>query len=501
MSSNKIIAKNTLFLYFRTLFTLGIGLYTSRIVLDVLGVLDYGIYSIVGGVVGVFSFMHAALSGTTTRFLNISKVDDIQKLKTVFNTSIILHFCLAIFILILAETIGLWLFYNKLVIPENRIDIAFWVYQVSVVSILFTIMQIPYDAIIIAHEKMNIYAYLSILESFLKLVIAVGISFISLDRLLWYAILILILSISIRLVYQLYCRRNFEESRFNFIFNKEVFKQMISFFSWDLYGNMCLVFRLQGTNILLNMFFGPIVNASVAIVGQFQGGLMSLSSNFTLAAKPQMIQSYAGKDYERVFLLLKQGTKLSFYLVMIFSIPLSFNSKFILELWLNEVPPYADQFLQLSLIASVLSVSFSLFNPIIHATGKVFLNSFVTGTIYLLSLLIIYVLFKYGFSPVTPYYVIFFIVLLVGVTNLFIVQKYLPEFNAMSFVKTVLIKMYFIYILLIGLGFLQSIYLPIHPILSMFILFILSCGIVLIFGLTKKERYRTSNILKEKLSQ
>ena len=499
MSSNKTIAKNTLFLYFRTLFTLGIGLYTSRLVLDVLGVVDYGIYSIVGGVVGILSFMHAALSGATTRFLNISKVGDVERLKTVFNTSIILHLCLATVIFILAETLGLWLFYNKLVVPENRIGIAFWVYQISVVSIIFSIMQIPYNAAIIAHEKMSIFAYFSVLEAFLKLVVIIVISFISLDKLLWYAILILVLSIGIRLIYQVYCRRNFEECKFNFLFDKDVFKEMFSFFGWDLYGNMCVVFRIQGTNIFLNMFFGPVVNASVAIVGQLQGGLMSLSSNVTLAAKPQMIQSYAGNNYDRLFVLLKQVTKLSFYLVMVVSIPLSFNSSFILELWLNEVPPYANQFLQLSLLASVLSISFQLLIPVIHATGKMFLISFVTGSIYLLSLPIIYLFFKYDFDPVIPYYINFFVVLLAGFTNLFIVQKYILEFNAIVFLKTVLIKMYFIFISLISIGFLQSIYFPLHPVLSMLTLFIVSCGTVLVFGLAKNEKDMAINILKEKL--
>jgi len=490
-----------LFLYFRTLFKLGIGLYTSRLVLDILGVVDYGIYSIVGGVVGVLSFMHVALGGATTRFLNISKIGDIKNLRIVFNTSIILHFCLAVVILILAETLGLWFFYNKLVIPADRIDIGFWVYQVSVASILFTIMQIPYDAAMIANEKMSIYAYFSILESFLKLVVIIVVSFISLDKLLWYAILILILSIGIRLIYQVYCRRNFEECKFIFLFDKEVFKKMFSFFGWDLYGNMCVVFRIQGTNVLTNVFFGPVINASVAIVGQLQGGLMSLSSNFTLAAKPQMIQSYAGKDYDRLFVLLKQVTKLSFYLILVFSIPLAFNAKFILELWLKEVPPYADLFLQLSLLASILSVSFQLLIPIIHAIGKMFLISIVTGSIYLLSLPTVYLFFENGFGSEIPYYIGFFVVIFTGLTNLFIVQKYISEFNAATFIKTVLLKMYFIYTILIGIGFLQITYLTIHPILSMLTLFIISCGTVLFFGLTKEEKTSAINILKEKLGK
>lgn len=501
MSTNTTIAKNTLFLYFRMLFTLGIGLYTSRLVLDVLGVVDYGIYNIVGGVVGILSFMHVALSGATTRFLNITKVSDATNLKAVFNTSIILHFCLAVVVLLLAETIGIWLFYNKLVIPADRVDIAFWVYQISIISILFTIMQIPYDAAMIAHEKMNIYAYLSILEAALKMVVVIIVSFLSLDKLLWYAILILVLSIGIRLVYQMYCRRHFEECKFSFLFDKNIFRQMFSFFGWDLYGNMCVVFRLQGTNVFQNMFFGPLVNASVAIVSQAQGGLMSLSSNFTLAAKPQMIQSYAKHDYERLIILLQKGTKLAFYLVMVFAIPLAFNSKFILELWLKEVPPYAEQFLQLSLLSTVMSVSFALLNPVIHATGKMFLISFVTGSVYLLALPVIYVLFRYGFSPVTPYYLSFLIVVLTGFINLLVVQKYISIFSAINFIKIVLLKMYVIFFMLIFLGVLQQIYAPIHPFLSLCLLFITSCLTVFLLGLTKNERHNVSNIIKEKFKR
>lgn len=483
------------------LFTLGIGLYTSRLVLDVLGVVDYGIYNIVGGVVGILSFMHAALSGATTRFLNVSKVNDSKNLKKVFNTSIILHFCIAVVVLILSETIGLWLFYNKLVIPADRHDIAFWVYQISIVSILFTIMQIPYNAAMIAHEKMNVYAYLSILEAFLKLGIVVIVSFLSFDKLLWYAILILVLSIGIRLVYQTYCRRHFEECKFNFLFDKTIFKHMFSFFSWDLYGNMCVVFRLQGTNIFQNMFFGPVVNASVAIVSQAQGGLMSLSSNFTLAAKPQMIQSYAKHDYDRLFVLLKQGTKLAFYLVMVCAVPLAFNAKFILELWLKEVPPYAEQFLQLSLLSTVLSVSFSLLNPIIHAIGKMFLISFITGSVYLLALPVIYILFSYGFGPVAPYYLSFLIVLLAGFINLLILQKYITLFSAFTFIKTVLFKMYVIFFMLILLGVLQQVYVPIHPFLSLCVLFFSSCFTAFFLGLTKSERQTVFNIINEKLKR
>ena len=499
-SSNKRIAKNTLFLYFRLLFTLAIGLYTSRLVLQVLGVEDYGIYNVVGGVVAIFSFLQGALSGATTRFLNISMVEDLKKLKAVFNTALIMHFVLALLVFILAETIGLWLVYNKLTIPDNRFDVALIVYQFSIVSIMITIIQIPFDATIIAHEKMNVYAYLSILQAVLRLSIIFVVKYLPYDRLLVYAFLILIVSIITRLLSQIYCRRNFMETHFSFLFDKKIFKRMVSFFGWDLYGNMSVVLKLQGVNILQNVFFGPIINASVAIVNQAQGGLTSLSSNFTLAVKPQMIQSYSRSDYDRMYTLLGQGTRLSFYLMLIVSLPFVFYSEYILRIWLGEVPKYADVFLKLSLLSSILGVSFSLLGIIIHATGRMFRISIITGSIHLLSLPASYLLFKIGYNPIAPYYLNFIVTVLAGITNLYIVQNYVPYFRVSRFFKDILFLLYTVYTASLIGGYLIISNINLHPIIEMLTIVVFTFLCVIFIGITEKERRFLIKTVKRRIN-
>lgn len=478
--------------------SLGIGLYTSRVVLKVLGVEDFGIYSIVGGIVAIFSFLHGALSGTTTRFLNMAMVEDFAVSKRVFSTALIIHIILCIVILILAETVGLWFLYNKLNIPNGRFEVSFWVYQISVVSILFTVMQIPYDAVIIAREKMNVFAYVSILESLLKLGVIYLVSFSSVDKLLSYSILILIVAILVRMIAQQYCKRNFKETTFQLLFDRDIFKKMLSFFGWDLYGNMGLVIKLQGVNIIQNMFFGPIINASIAISSQLEGGIVALGYNFSLSAKPQIIQSFARKDYERIRVLLSQGTRLSFYFILLIALPLSFNTKFLLQLWLGEVPKYADVFLQLSLLSVILSISFSLLYPIIHATGKMALFNLITGSLYLVSLPISYVLLKLYMNPILPYYLNFFIIALSGVSNLFFINRYVPELKIFDFIKRTMIIMYSHFVILFLIFYFVIKKLEIYPLFEILISFFVILIFIYVFVLKVKDRQK---ILKNILSK
>ncbi|WP_218689535.1 hypothetical protein [Psychrobacter sp. BF1] len=495
-SSNKLIAKNALFLYFRLLFTLSIGLYASRLILNILGVVDYGIYNVVGGVVALFAFLQASLSGATTRFLNIHMLNGIEQLKIVFNTALIMHFILAIVILIFSETLGLWLVVNKLSIPENRMTVSIIVYQLSVVSVIVSILQIPYDAAIIANEKMNIYASFSILKAIFNLILIFFVRYLPYDKLFVYAILILIVSIIVLILVQLYCRNFFLETKFAFLFDRKIFKDMTSFFGWDLYGNMSVVLKIQGVNIIQNIFFGPVINASVAIVSQAQSGLSTLGSNLALAATPQMIQCYSKNDINRMFLLLSQGTRLAFYLVLIVSLPLVFYPKYILGLWLGTVPYYADSFLSLSLLSSIISISFLLLNPIIHATGKMFRISFITGSIYLVSLPLTYMLFKYGFSPMAPYYLNFVIVILAGITNLYIVQKYIPQFKVSIFFRKVLFRMYMVFFCSSLAAYVISNNFKLYPIFSMLIIVFFIFILILSIGINKTERKYLLNLIR-----
>lgn len=487
-TSNRRIAKNALFLYFRLLFTISIGLYTSRLVLNTLGIVDYGIYNVVGGVVAIFAFLQGALSGSTTRFLNVYMVEDVEKLKTVFNTALIIHGMLAVIVTILAETAGLWFVINKLTIPQDRMYMSLFVYQFSVFSTVMMIIKIPYDATMIAHEKMKFYALFSIFQAILNLIIIFIVKYLSYDKLFIYGGLVLVVSTTITILVKKYCNKVFSESQFNFLFDKKIFKEMLSFFGWDLYGNMSVVLRIQGGNIIQNIFFGPIVNASVAIVNQAQNGLLALGSNLVLAVKPQIIQSYSRKEFDRMFDLLNKGTRLGFYLILVVSLPLTFYSKYILELWLGQLPIYADRFLTLSLLSSIIGMSFSLLNPIIHATGRMFSISFITGSIYLIYLPVLYLCLKGGYNPVSAYYLNFAIVIIAGFVNLYIVQKYIPQFRITDFLNKILLRLYLIFLIAYFAGYMVQQNTNLHPIISILIIAFVTIIIIIIIGVNKVER-------------
>lgn len=276
-----------------------VSLYTSRVILNTLGVEDYGIYNVVGGVVSMFAFFNSAMSSATQRFLSfeIGKGDFVQLRKT-FNATQIIHIGIAVLILILAETVGLWFVKTYLVIPVERMDAAIWVYHFSVLSFMVSIIQVPYNATIIAHERMNVYAYVSIIEVSLKLLIVFMLTWITYDKLILYGILHFGVVFLVASLYRIYTRRNFEESKFEVVKDKDLYKSLISFSGWSLFGNIAVMLRGQGVNILLNMFFGPAVNAARGIAYQVQGALFGFVTNFQMAIKPQIIKSYAIEDLQ-----------------------------------------------------------------------------------------------------------------------------------------------------------------------------------------------------------
>ena len=499
MSSNKTILKNSLFLYFRLFFTLGIGLYTSRIVINVLGVEDFGIYNLVGGFVALFAFLQGALGGATSRFLNVAMTKSIYGTKITFNTAIILHLILAILVLLLSETVGLWFFYNKLNIPSTKVNIAFWVYQMSIFTTILTIIQIPYNALIIAKERMKIFAYFSITEAVIKLGIIFIVGILDDGRLLYYAFFMLLLSVISRLSYQIYCSRNFPESKFKFLFDKKSFKQMSTFFGWDLYGNLSVIAKIQGTNVLQNMFFGATVNASIAIASQLQGGISSLGSNFTLASRPQLIKSYANKDFVRLNEILFQGTRLGFYFLLLISLPLAINSEYIIQIWLGQQPKYAADFLQLTLLSGILSIVFTLVIPLIHATGKMFLISFLTGTVYLISLPITFLFFKLNYSPIFPYFLNFIVIIVSGLCNIWIVNQLIPEIKIYQFFKRIVIKLIFHLIVITTFIYFLKFQLNVKPIYSLILTAVLVLIFILLVGINKEERSLLISKIKSKL--
>ena len=349
--NNKRIAKNTLFLYIRMFFTMGVSLFTSRVVLNTLGIHDYGIYSIVGGIVTLFSFFNSAMTSATQRFLafDIGK-NDLRQLKKTFNATLNIHIAISILVLLLAETFGLWFVNNKLNLPIDRLVAVNWVYQFSVFTSLLGIIQVPYDALIVAREKMAIYAYMSFIEVFLKLIIVYLLAVFYYDKLILYSGLLFLVSFIVRMGHKQYCKKYYEESKYQFFFDKALYKSLLSYSGWNLFGNIAAVARGQGANILLNLFFGTVLNAAYGISMQVQVSVQAFVLNFQMAVNPQIIKQFAAGNREQCFNLIFQSAKFSYFLIFIIACPIIYNIDFILELWLITPPKYTSVFVVLSII-------------------------------------------------------------------------------------------------------------------------------------------------------
>lgn len=502
MSTNKVIAKNTLFLYFRMILLLVIGLYTSRVVLQTLGVSDYGLYSVVGGVVAMMGFMHSTLSGATTRFLNVEMAQGTEESKRkIFSTSVFIHLGLCVVLLILGETAGLWFVMHKLNIPEGRYAAAMIVYQISILAVLFTVMQIPYDAAIIAHEKMNIYAYLSLFDAAGKLLIVFLIQVLPWDRLVMYALFTLLISIISRMIAQIYCRRKFPETTFLYRFDKKMFREIMGFFGWDLFGNFSLMLKNQGTNILQNLFFGTKVNAAVSLDNTLYFTLNGFYSNFILALKPQIIQSYANKNYERMYMLLFAGAKFSFFLLSIIVLPLLFDLDFFLKLWLKTIPDFLSSFFKISLVISLLSAQNPLLSLLIQASGNNRRINVLTSFLFLIVFPVNYLLFKIGYGPITSYLISLLITIVFSIVILFNIRENFKEFNILYFVFGIIFKNWLIFFIAYFSPFLIGYFFS--GLLSFWFYKSFIGIIILLFlfwtvGISKKEKSFLLNLLKIK---
>lgn len=407
-SANKRIAKNTLVLYVRMLFTMGISLFTSRVVLQTLGVEDYGISSVVGGVISMFTFINAAMVSSTQRYLNFELVrGDANQLRSVFSTSLQIHALIALVIIVLSETVGLWFLNEKLVIPEARMTAAMWVYQCSILSCAVSIMSTPYNAVIVAHEKMSAFAYISILDVSLKLLVVYLLVVLPFDKLIILSILTLLVQLFIRYIYTLYCHRHFPESYFQFRFNKTLFKEMFGFAGWSFWGNLAAILYTQGLNMMLNIFFGPIVNAARGIAVQVQSAVQQFVGGFQTALNPQITKNYASNNLPQMHSLMFRSARFSFLLLFFLSLPVLMETNFILTLWLKTVPDDAVVFTQIMICISLI---YTTANPCVianQATGKVKIYQMVVGGILLLILPISYVVLKLG-APAYSVFIVHF---------------------------------------------------------------------------------------------
>lgn len=396
LENNKRIAKNTLLLYFRMLLTMAVTLYTSRVILNVLGVEDFGIFNIVGGVIALLSFLNGSLSGASSRFITFSlgKGDD-REVKKLFSTILAVHLILACVILLLGETIGLWFVCNKLVIPAERMAAALWVYHASIVTAVISIISVPYNSLIIAHERMNAFAYISIVEVILKLCVVWLLVFIPQDKLVVYAILYLIVQILVCLFYTYYCSSHFKESRTKPNYDIPQMKDLFVYTGWTMNGYAAIIGYTQGVNILLNIFFGPVINAARGIAVQVQNAVMTFAQNFQIAVKPQIIKSYAASDFQYMHTLVTASSRYGFFLLLVISFPLLLYIDFFLRIWLGVVPEHTASFVRVMLFAGLLQPLNSTLVTSIHATGDIKKFQIYEGTALLTVVPISYFLLKF----------------------------------------------------------------------------------------------------------
>lgn len=403
-TNNKRIAQNTLLLYVRMLFMLVINLYTSRVVLNTLGVVDYGINNVVGGVIAMLGFLTGSLGAASSRYItyDLGK-GDMAIMKKTFGNILSIHFILATIVLIVGETLGLWFVSTQLQIPPERETAAIWVYQFSIFSSVLAVISVPYNATIIAHEKMSAFAYISIADAILKLLIVYLLVLIPYDKLIIYAILYFCIQAFDRIVYGMYCSQHFEETHTHLRYDRSLFREIFLFAVWTMNGGLAVVGYTQGLNILLNIFFGPTINAARGIAVQVQSVCQQFCNNFQMALNPQLTKSYAQGNLDNMHRLVVKSSKFSFYILFFIVLPLMFEAEFVLKLWLGTVPEYTVTFLRLILVVGLL---YTLSNPIIvsvHATGRLKKFQMIEGTMLLTIVPIAYILLK--FFEIRPEYV------------------------------------------------------------------------------------------------
>lgn len=438
-SNNKRIAKNTLLLYVRMLLTMIVSLYTSRVILLVLGVEDFGIYNVVGSIITLFAFINGGMVSATQRYITFEiGTGNKENLQKVFNASIQIHAGISLFIVLLGETIGLWFLLEKMVIPEGRMISAICVYQCSIIACVINIMSIPYNADIVAHEKMSAFAYISIVEVALKLLIVYLLILFPYDKLIVYSILTLIVQLSIRFMYARYCRRHFEESKYNHSVDKILLKEMMTFAGWSFWGNLAGVLYTQGLNIMLNIFFGPVVNAARGIAVQVQSAVQQFVSNFQMALNPQITKNYASGNLVLMHGLMFRSARFSFFMLFFLTLPVLVETEFLLTLWLKSVPDNAVIFTQIMICISLV---YTTSNPCVianQATGKVKAYQMVVGGILLLILPISYIALRLGAPAYSVFIVHFCVESIAQFSRMFMLRK-LINLSILSYMKNIYI--------------------------------------------------------------
>ena len=491
MSNTFRIAKNTLALYFRQILIMLVSLYTVRVVLATLGAEDYGIYNVVAGVVTMFGFLSGAMATASQRYFSFDLgKGDTEHLKTTFSVTFQIYLLIIAVVVLIAETFGLWFVNHKLVIPAERITAANWIYQAAIVSFVLTLVTTPYMASIIAHENMKVYAYVSIVEAVLKLGIVFLLKVLPFDKLSLYGVLLAVVAFVNTGIYRLYCHKHFEECRLHFVKDGKLFKEIVGYSGWNLFGSLVGVFKNQMTNILLNLFFNPLVNAARAVASQVNSAITSFSQNFSTAVRPQIIKNYASDKKDDCISLVFYGCKITFFLMYVFSLPLVLEMDFVLGLWLKNPPPLAVIFTQLALIDAVIdSISYPIMT-LAQATGKIKLYQGVVGGILLLNLPVSFIVLKLGapaFSVMTVAICITFFAFLARL----LIVKHLTDFSLRKFSLQVVFPMLMVAVCSAAVPVLLKILIknPLAEFLAVVFSSVVFCGVfIFLIGLNKQER-------------
>lgn len=496
---NDLILKNAGLLYIRLLLTMGVTLYTSRVVLNTLGIEDFGTYSVVTGLVTILGFLHGAMTSVTQRFLCIELgKQNATELKNVFSMSVNIHILAALTIFTLGESIGIWFIHTQLTIPADRMNAAEWVFHLSLISYLITVLSVPYHTAIIAHERMSVYAWTSIFDTFLKLIIVYLLQSFGQDKLTTYAALTLIVTLVVSGTYGIYSRRKFPETAFKLYWNKVLFIKMLSYAGWSTWGNLAAVMSGQGVNIILNMFFGPTVNAARAIAFQVSSALNSFMQNLQAATNPQIIKSFASDNLEYMHSLICNGAKYNFFLLLTLSLPVLIETEAILHIWLGIVPEHTIVFVRLVIINILID---SVSAPLIagaQASGKIKLYQTIVGGLILLNLPISYALLHFGYDPEATVYASISISILSLTARLIIITP-LIKLPIPNFLKKVILKSLIVSSLSITLPLFLKLALP-QSAGASFVIFVASVSscifCVYILGLDHSEKIYINQKLK-----
>lgn len=445
ISSKSTIAKNTTLLYARTVLIMIVSLYTSRVILQALGVEDYGVYTAIGGIIAFLSMVTGPIDSAISRFLTFELGrGDKDRLSRYFSTGLTTMIIFSVLSVIILETAGMWFLNNKMVIDESRVVAANWVLHLSIAAFVVNLISAPYRAAIIAHEKMALFAYMGILDAVLKLAVAFILLTSPIDKLILYATLLLAVSILLRIIYTVICNRHFEECRTVKIgLDSELFKGLFSFAGWNVFGAMALFCRGQGVNILFNLFGGPVVNAAYGIANQVNGAIVSFVNNFTTALNPSIIKSYAASEKQYMMSLVYQGARFSYFLVLLFAMPLILEAEQVTQLWLGQTPEYSVVFIQLMLIYSLIESLSKTIMAGVHASGKIRTYQIVMGLFQVIIFPVAYVLLWKGYSPIAVL-VAMVIVDIIAVFARMFMAKHIFDLSLRAYLWEVMVKSLFV---------------------------------------------------------